>query len=915
MKPHYLEFAAFGPYRKKTTVDFEKLNAAGIFLISGPTGGGKTSILDAMCFALYCKATGGKRDFSSMRCSMAENDESTYVLFDFALGESIYRFRRECHMHKNRSTKLMEMRTEHECFKKSGNTFELIESGAENNIRKRAEELLHLTCEQFSQVIVLPQGDFLRFLRANSREKGEMLETLFDAGVWKEVSKRLSERQKRLEKDSEGLMTARKSLLDNEGMENFQALSEYLTETERTLSVYQKKKEKIRKELERKSEEYMLAQQFMTLMENRGKAKKDLDLKQEELTKKEELVKTVSENRPKAQAFTDKAAAELKQATVLKGIQSQLVQSNSLISQGKDMLKKAEKLRKSAEEIEKEKDKVLQRLKKGENYYKEVQQAVKVLPQMEKRSRELSDILKRFDELENLRGEVQKAQETVRANEERLKQQRVKAITFSDRLRHEEALINQNNAFHLADGLSDNEPCPVCGSTVHPHRATAAEGQLNTEDFAKLRLSERQEREKLVRMEAENSETLKQLSRGEEILEKRLLEYRDVSKMEPTPYQLEQESLIKEIAAKQKLVDQQDGAEKLFEELKNQRDEKEAELRTIKADIETYEKSAKSLIENGEKAINELGYSDEKLIAEEIEKSSVQRINFEEKAKKLLTEAQFAEDSLTKAKAFFASAQETLAKAQKDFAEFKSDWTPERLPDMAGLKEENNRLNDLSQEVSKKVGESEARFQSITVTKKKIEEIDKSFEEFQKINEKTSLLAKSLSGSNTFKMPILQYVLSIMLDEILAAANEFFAALSRGRYALERISDVQTSNGKKGLDIEVLDGNTGTRRPIETLSGGEQFLASLSLAFGLSDTVQSNSGAVRLESLFIDEGFGSLDSETLDTAMKALSMIWNSGRVVGIISHVAELKNHIKTKISISSDKLGNAVAVIKTEE
>ena len=171
-----------------------------------------------------------------------------------------------------------------------------------------------------------------------------------------------------------------------------------------------------------------------------------------------------------------------------------------------------------------------------------------------------------------------------------------------------------------------------------------------------------------------------------------------------------------------------------------------------------------------------------------------------------------------------------------------------------------------------------------------------------------------LSGKNAMRMPILQYVLSMMLEETAASANRFFSILSRGRYALRRMEAPKGGQGYAGLDIEVLDGMSGTARSIETLSGGEQFLASLSLAFGLSEVVQGYSGAVRLDALFIDEGFGSLDADTLDTAMRALEAIRQGGRVVGIISHVAELQRRIPTMIRVSRTASGSAAAKVISE-
>ena len=199
MKPLRLYLQAFGPYLEPAELDFAPLAENGLFLITGPTGGCKTSLLDAMCFALYCKATGGKRSFSAMRCMSAGQDVPTVVEFDFALQGEVYRFRRSIYVHINRNTKLPQPRDSHECYHLENGEFALVESGSESAVRRRAEELLHLSCEQFSQVIVLPQGEFLRLLRASSQEKGDILRTLFSAEVWKDVKERFQERAKSLE--------------------------------------------------------------------------------------------------------------------------------------------------------------------------------------------------------------------------------------------------------------------------------------------------------------------------------------------------------------------------------------------------------------------------------------------------------------------------------------------------------------------------------------------------------------------------------------------------------------------------------------------------------------------------------------------------------------------------------------------
>lgn len=192
MKPISLTISAFGPYLNTTTVDFEKLNEAGLFLITGTTGGGKTTLLDAMCMALYNRSTGGRRSFLDMRSLTADSTQPTKVEFTFLLGNEQYRFSRMLYMRKKRGTDTLVYEEQHECSKLCGEAWEVQASGAAKTVTDYAHKLLSLTAEQFSQVIVLPQGEFLRLLRANSKEKGEILKTLFSCEAWQRVVTRLS---------------------------------------------------------------------------------------------------------------------------------------------------------------------------------------------------------------------------------------------------------------------------------------------------------------------------------------------------------------------------------------------------------------------------------------------------------------------------------------------------------------------------------------------------------------------------------------------------------------------------------------------------------------------------------------------------------------------------------------------------
>ncbi len=275
----------------------------------------------------------------------------------------------------------------------------------------------------------------------------------------------------------------------------------------------------------------------------------------------------------------------------------------------------------------------------------------------------------------------------------------------------------------------------------------------------------------------------------------------------------------------------------------------------------------------------------------------------------MLRQAEALEGERQKAETTLALAQAALEKARREAEAFQKPWETE--PEAEALRQREAALREERLRCSEELGSAVQLAASLRATLQTIRELEKGSLGLEKEYSRTARLSKALSGNNPQKLPILQYVLSIMLEEVLVSANRFFSTLSRGRYALRLMEGPKGGNSLSGLDLEVLDGSSMLPRSIETLSGGEQ-LASLSLAFGLSEVVQNHSGAVRLDSLFIDEGFGSLDGETLDTAMKALEMLQGGGRLIGIISHVSELKNRIPCSIQVTRTPSGASRAAVK---
>lgn len=297
-------------------------------------------------------------------------------------------------------------------------------------------------------------------------------------------------------------------------------------------------------------------------------------------------------------------------------------------------------------------------------------------------------------------------------------------------------------------------------------------------------------------------------------------------------------------------------------------------------------------------------------ILKEKKQAEEQALSLNQKASQMEKEWSLLQNQAGAAAAALQEAQRRAEEAQTECSRREAGWQGD-IPGEEALSLQYQQEKEKLDEMNRSLGQISQQLTAGKSSLRQLEELEKEFGQLQTAYQQTARLYRLLSGSNPMRIPLDKYVLSIMLEEILACANRYFARFSRERYALQRSRERASNNAYGGLDLEVLDGMTGHQRSVDTLSGGEQFLASLSLALGLSEVVQSQSGCVRLESLFIDEGFGSLDQETLDTAMKALSLLHQGGRNIGIISHVSELRNRIPARIEVSRLPDGTAKAIV----
>ncbi len=905
MKPLRLLLQAFGPYLEKTELDFTQFHHAGLFLITGPTGGGKTSLLDAMCFALYCRATGGRRRFQEMRCMSAGPEQPTLVEFDFRLNGQDYRFQRSQFTHENRRTKAQELRETHQCFRLEKEGPQLLESRSAQAVTQRAEELLHLTCEQFSQVIVLPQGDFLRLLRASSKEKGEILRTLFSAQVWERLRERFHQREKQLETAARDAENLRDALLRQEGLETTQALEAALGDQQRELDQLREEGKSHGARLKQAEDQLRTAEEGDRLAKVQAAAEERLRQARERAGQLEKERPEAGQMRQEAEELQKRSLAAAQEQERLNHRLQALESARAAGNRAKAARQEQEKLGRELEGLVAKQTGLAQRIQTGLAYAKQCQEANLRLPGLLEQRQGLEKLAAGLQEA----AAVQKAAQSARREAE---QKALAAESLFLRLKEQEALLQSSAALELAGTLREGLPCPVCGSVHHPAPAQGGAGPgLSPEKLEALRVCEKEARSAAAAAGALAQAKEAELDRARQALDQQK------GAWGPGLEAAQAAKALEEVAAQAEkakgLSDNLGPARQKLDRLNGEKEALAGQEARLRAELSGTAARAKEL----EAQAQEAGKGLEGATPEAVKQAAASRAReskeLAEQARRLRDAAGERETRLARAREALALAEEAFkqAEAEKKAFSLQNSRTEEEKdpPSLHQLREAAAALREEGMKRSQRLGQAESGLRSRRATLGSVQELDARLAGLAQDYGRVSRLSRGLSGANPLKTPILQYVLSVTLDEVLVSANQFFGRLSRGRYALRLMPAPKSGGALGGLDLEVMDGASMLPRSIETLSGGEQFLASLSLAFGLSSVVQGHSGAVGLDSIFIDEGFGSLDNETLDSAMKALALLRSGGRLIGIISHVQELQGRIQEKIQVRQNAEGLASA------
>lgn len=880
MKPVSVAFKCFGPYMAQQFIDFSQLEKNGLFLISGETGAGKTTILDAICYALYCESSGGQRgDIENMRCKLADKTDETLVEFIFDSMGARYKFSRAL------KYKTKNLHSYHNCYIMKDDVWEVLDTGMKQ-VSARAERILGLTSSQFRQVIILPQGKFEEFLVSDSKKKEEILVTLFNVQQWSRITEEISRRVNRRATELDREKTAISEGLRRYGCDTLEALGKKLATLCSSLEMTKLAAREAEKILAAAEERYTGGKLENALFSQLDQTQNRLTQlnQQEEAMEREKRDLSLADDadllRPVYLEFHTAANALRRTEADLNNASNRQVQTVAALERACAALTAHEA---QAEEHLRDQKLLLQLEQARETYAsleglrREEAQARQLWAAAEMRLRDkLTDLQKK----ERALAEALFAQETAKADYDRV----------LDAYRRSIGGI-------LAETLEAGKPCPVCGSTSHPAPAMQQEDHVSEKELD-------QKNRELTRCGKAVSEAI-QAKIAAETARNQAREQEFGAK-----HRLENAASKLDLALTQRIPGIPDAPAL------------ERQTQKLQSQIQDYTRQGKALLDT--KTAAEAAHTAAVLAAADCEKQVKDTRAVMEKAR-LAWEKTLAASEFSGEQDFLAASLEPARKQQRYRA--LTAWQAERKaaeealadqvsrlegksrPDLAELKQYRDQAEAENNHLAKQAILDGKLLKDMSADEAKLTARLENVREALMVLEADQVFARRLAGSHGVGLQ--RYVLGVMMNAITGQANRLLENVYGGRYRLYRTDETTGRTLKGGLELEVFDGHNSQRRSVRTLSGGEKFLVALSLAIGLSTVVQAQGEGIRLEAMFIDEGFGSLDREAIQDALDILQGIRGNAGVVGIISHVEALVETIPARIEITKGSRGSIARIL----
>ena len=927
MKPLKLTMSAFGSYAGKNVIDFTG-QQQGIFLITGDTGAGKTTIFDAITYALYNQTSGGERNGNMMRSQYAKPETETYVELEFLYRGQTYCVRRNPDYKITKTLKngkIREQKVPHsvELTLPDGTIF----PEKKNAIDAKIIEILGLTADQFSQIVMIAQGDFLKLLYTKSDERKMIFSKLFRTDIyWKiqenlrrksmEMDERIQENDRAFEQEKSRIIP----LPESEELP-LDELVERLRERLKDALKEQNLRRANVEELNKKITKYEEINKLFVSLEKIRQTGKELEARQVESKERRQQI----ENALKADKVLVAEQQNLRQQQAVEQSVQAIAKMEETLANDQEMF---ETLNTQLQEVEAEQKREAADIQKKmlaleqsfpsyealQNARSEEQQAKKAWEDIEKTSEE--SFHKKEAEIAALKEQQKRQEQAVEKAKENWEQTALGALESAKHYEHMYEAFLKEQAGILAENLSAGCPCPVCGSTIHPDPAKLSDHavtELEVEQAKRTRAAAEEKRDlAYAAFEAEKTEKQK-LAQAVEKEEADFVLAQMIAKQQRKE-------------AEQNYVSLQKIAEQIREKLvypslieaKKQYAAMQKALAAAEQEIERKRQKVSELAE----AMNTL--KGQRLAEEENQKSAKKlAVKTEKEYAKLLEKSGFISEETYH---LAILPERSRLKLEREEKEYESQCLRQQSEQKLLEKQVSGKTYTDTTELNEQL---KAEKQALKEAEKTYMELHTAYENDRSVLQNCAVylekgkklesedqviksLSKTANGrlSGSAKIDFETYIQRQYFKQIIHEANKRLLTMSNHQFILKLKEEANTGRKtNEGLDLSVYSLVTDSERDVKTLSGGESFLAALAMALGLSDIVERSAGAIHPDMMFIDEGFGSLDAQSRQQAIEVLGELAGDSRMVGIISHVTELKEQIDRKLVVSrTDKGSRAV-------
>lgn len=1015
MKPISLEMYGFMTYKNKTFIDFTKLYDSKIFLISGDTGSGKTSIFDAISFALFGEIQREGFDKNDIRSDfLSGDDKETYVDLKFEVDGKIYRVKRIPSQIAKKTRSDVNIKHSIELYKYDENK-EILLADKVTEANKIIEEIIGLNYDQLNRVMVLAQGEFSKFLKSSSDKKAELLSKIFKTYIYKDIEDLLKEKSKDSKKNLDNIsknlrVEIRKNeyldqiISDNQiELKNFKEIYENIDKNlniiSQNLSESEKKKDDLNLDLENKNKEYSLysnQNSQIEMLNNLSKEKNELLIKKDTYDEKKENLslsekaeslrpyyKNLCEIKSNIKSYDEKLDHNNKELSKIEEKKAALNENDKEISDLKSNLEKRKANLIGINNILKEFE-ILKDLQSEINKFKKDFERSKELKNLlEKSDKDINKLIRKIneksDELLKINNDLQEINDkghresSLKIENENFIKQAIendkKREDYKNSKRNIEDLKKQlKESQSLLEKAKDQRRnkdlnffkkevnqsgiCPVCGS-IHKEKLEIL--PIDDLDFDKINekyISLKNNIEYEENREFSIDESLKDTSfykNKQNDLEKKIKELRNIyidvkkkySKVAKEKNTLseklnEEKRKVKEFEDELKKFKDFDDIEKLqqkyevkkedlgkfsYDDLYEKALNEKSSIRNDEVKIKDHEDSLLKL-ENKCESLKSLNRSYENFLSENKNKLNGEKEDFKKRLKESFSKLDEFLSILEKSKDFLSQKEEI----EEFFEKLKtidikiSSLSQYKDKSIVNLDDFKEKIDDLKLKLGKKEDEIfnlKLQQSKLISTKNEVKNIESKLSELGKADEILYKLSKICDGSMSKvkgyeKLNLETFVLTNYFKKILHHANIRLKDMTDGQFIMKRKTESSDKRKNFGLDIEILDANTGKLRSEASLSGGESFIASLSLALGLSDEISQENGGVKIDTLFIDEGFGTLSDDYLDKTIRTIEKLSYNNKFIGLISHVKELKDAIDAKIEVKYSKTdGSSLEVI----